>query len=130
MWRGADCCGASGRSRNASAAVNVASRLSDGRPRGWMSRGNRGITQAAVTTCQTSMIRSIRAHVRGAAGRCASSSGDTKVRRRFRAPDAQRRIPRLLSGFSFTVSVLNVALVARTRTQLMRSKTNGGRKDC
>lgn len=69
MWRGADCCAASGRSsRNTSGAVNVMSRLSDARPRFLMSRGNRSITQDAGTTCHTSMIRSIRAHVSRSGG--------------------------------------------------------------
>lgn len=44
-------------------AGNVGSRLSDARPRVLMSRGNRSITQAAVTTCHTCMIGSRRAHV-------------------------------------------------------------------
>lgn len=65
MWRGADCCAASGRSgRTTPVAVKVTSRLSDARPRFLMSRGNQSITQDALTTCHTPVIRSIRAHGR------------------------------------------------------------------
>lgn len=51
--------------------------------------------------------------------RCSSDNTNVTVaavRRELRAPDAQKRISLLLSGFSFTVVLVNVALLVRTRT--------------
>lgn len=51
--------------------------------------------------------------------RCSSDSTNVTVaavRHELRAPDAQQRISLLLSGFSFTVFLVNVALPVRTRT--------------